>query len=403
MSPRQLLSHLGPGIISGLSDLDPTTVATLAIVGSLLGYQLLWLILLLLPMLVTVQVVSARVGMVAEQGLEAVIRERFGQRWAMVAMLLVVSVNLLTLAADLEGGAAALGILTGLDWRWLVPLLALILGALLLFGGYYGVQRVLRYVLVVFGAYVAAAFLARPDWGQVLQSMLVPTLSTSTTYVAGALAILGTTLTSYVYFWETIEVQEERRPMAYLWIVELDAAVGMVATVALSAFIVITTAATLGVRGETVQTAEDAAAALMPVAGPFAGYLFALGLLASAVLAIPVLASTTAYVLADAFQWDTAGPASGRDGRPFYLVLLGSLALGTLVALLGIEPFHLLFFAGIVGGLGTPVLLGMLLLAARDPEIMCDQQIDRGLAVLGWLTTAVVGGAGLLYLAQQLL
>lgn len=402
MPLAEIPRHLGPGLISGLSALDPTTVATLAIVGSTLGYQLLWLILLLLPMLVTVQVISARVGLVAEHELATVIRVKFGRLWAAIAALLVVSVNLLTIAADLGGGAAALGILTGLDWRWFVPPLALALGTLLLLGGYYGVQRVLRYVMVVFAAHVVAAFLVQPDWGQVLRHAFVPTLSTSPDYVAGALAILGTTLTSYVYFWETIEMQEERRPLAFLWVVELDAAIGMVAAAVVSAFAVITTGATLGMRGEAVGSAEDAAKALVPLAGPLAGYLFALGLLASAVLAIPVLSSTTAYVLADTFQWGPSGTPR-ESGRPFHLVLLGSLAIGTLVALLGIEPFRLLFFAGIAGGIGTPLLLGLLVLVARDPEIMCDRRIGAGLATMAWLTTAVVGFASLLYLAQQLM
>lgn len=397
----QLLRQLGPGLISGASDLDPTTVATLAIIGSVVGYRLLWLVLLLLPMLIAVQVISARVGMVAEGGLEGVIRERFGHIWALVAMVFVVAVNLITIAADLEGGAAALQLLTGLDWRWFVLPLALVVGALLLFGGYYGVQRVLRYVLIVFVAYVIAAFLVHPDWGQVLYG-LVPDFSLQPEYVAGALALLGTTLTSYVYFWESIEVHEERRPRAYLWVVELDAAVGMVGTVILSGFIVITTAATLGARGEAVQTAQDAARALTPVAGPLAGALFAIGLLASAILAIPVLASTTAYVLSDAFQWNASLAGPGGNTRSFYLALLGSLVVGVAVAYGGIEPFRLLFLAGIAGGLGTPLLLVLLLLVALDRGVMHGQPIELPLAILGWFTTLAVGSASLLYIALQI-
>jgi Mn2+/Fe2+ NRAMP family transporter len=354
-------------------------------------------------MLIAIQVISARVGLVARQGLEGVIRDRFGRAWAMVAMALVVSVNLLTLAADLEGGAAALQVLTGQDWRWFVLPLAFLLGALLMLGGYYGVQRVLRYVLIVFVAYIIAAFLTAPDWGEVVRG-LVPTFSTDPSYLAGALALLGTTLTSYVYFWETIEMHEERRPLAYLWVVELDAAVGMVGAIVLSGFIIITTAATLGVRGVAVQTAQDAAQALVPIAGSLAGGLFAVGLLASAVLAIPVLAGTTAYVFSDAFRWN-AGMADpgGRDNRAFYLVLLGSLAVAVVVAYVGIEPFRLLFLAGIAGGIGTPVLLALLLLVARDRRVMGDQPIELPLGLVGWLTTLAVGLASVLFLAQQIL
>ncbi len=402
MPLREVVRHLGPGLISGASDLDPTTIATLAIIGSVVGYRLLWLVVLLLPMLIAVQVISARVGMMANRGLEGVIRDRFGRVWALVAMTLVVGVNLITIAADLEGGAAALQVLTGQDWRWFALPLALAIGALLLFGGYYGVQRVLRYVLIVFVAYVVAAFLSAPNWGEVLRS-LVPSFSTEASYVAGALALLGTTLTSYVYFWETIEVQEERRPLAYLWVVELDAAIGMIGMVILSGFIVITTAATLGAKGVEVLTAQQAAAALTPVAGPLAGALFAIGLLASAILAIPVLAATTAYVLSDAFRWNASMANTRGDTRSFYLVLLGSLAVGIIVAYGGIEPFRLLFFAGIVGGIGTPILLALLLLVARDRQVMRDQPVDLPLSVIGWLTALAVGVTSIVYLAQQIL
>ena len=394
------LRSLGPGLISGTSDLDPTSVATLAIIGSAVRLDLLWLVLWLLPMLVTVQVISARIGLVTGRSLERVIRDRFGRGWALTAMLLVVSVNLLTVTADLEGGAVALELLTGIGWRWFALPLALFIGGLLFYGGYYGMQRVLRYVLLVFGAYVIAGFLVRPDWGSVLYHALVPTFSWEPAYVAGAVALLGTTLTSYVYFWETIEVQEERRPLEFLWLVELDAAVGMVVTVVLSAFIIITTATTLGVHGVTVQTAQEAAMALAPLAGPYAAALFALGLLASALLAIPVVVSTTAYVLADALGLRGGLTVHGREARPFYLVLLGTLAIGVGVAYAGVEPFRLLFIASIAGGIGTPLLLAVLVVVARDRQIMGDLRIDRLLLVLGWLTFAVVGAASIAFLAR---
>ncbi|HEX2986894.1 MAG TPA: divalent metal cation transporter [Chloroflexota bacterium] len=403
MDARETLRHLGPGIISGISDLDPTTVATLAIIGSALGYQLLWVMTLLLPMLITVQVVSARIGVATQKGLEAAIRERFGMVWAVAAMCLAVSVNILTLAADLEGGAEALQLLTGVAWRWFVVPIALVLGALLLFGSYSVIQRVLRYVLVVFGAYIIAGFMARPDWLSVIYHALVPSLSLNPAYVAGVLALLGTVLTSYVYFWEAIEAQEERRPIGDIWLVEMDAAVGIVAALTLSAFIILTTAATTGTTGTPVHSAEEAARALVPLAGPLAGEIFALGLLASALLAVPVLASTTAYILSEAFQWGGGLDSREATAHPFYAVLLGSLAIGVAVALAGVEPFQILFIASIAGGLGAPVLLALMIMVARDPEIMRDHPISGALSSLGWLTTVVLGGASILYVIQQFL
>ncbi|MBI4492731.1 MAG: Nramp family divalent metal transporter [Chloroflexi bacterium] len=404
VSPSRVLRALGPGVVAGASDNDPTSVATLVVIGSTVGYGLNWLIVLVLPMLVAVQIISARVGLLTRCSLEQAIRGRFGKPWALVAMLFVLAVNVITIAADLEGGAAALGLLVGLEWRWFVLPFALVVAALLLFGSYDEVQHVLRYVLVIFVAYVAAALLARPDWGEVARSTLVPRFEWSPDYVRGALALLGTTLTSYVYFWETIEEREERRPPQDLPLVEVDAAVGMVVTVAVFWFIAVSTAATLGAAHQPVTTADEAARALAPVAGPYAGLIFAVGLLASAVLAVPVLAGTTAYVLADAFGWKSGLSEPVQPATlPFYGVVVGSLALGAALTYAGVAPIALLFFAGIVGGLGTPLLLVLLLLLGQDRAVMGEQRVPGWLAAIGWFTCVLVSLAGLLYLAQQVL
>src|SRR5437588_8543267 len=191
--PLRLVRALGPGLIAGAADNDPTTVATLAVIGSTTGYRLAWLVVLVIPMLVVVQVISARVGVVCRAGLADAIRVRYGRPWAILTLLLVLAVNLVTLAADLEGGGAALSLLTGLPYRWFILPLAGAVAALLIWGRYDTLKRVLSYVLLVFLAYVVTAFLARPNWAQVLQDTVVPRLSFSSDYVAGALALLGTT------------------------------------------------------------------------------------------------------------------------------------------------------------------------------------------------------------------
>ena len=208
--PRAVLKTLGPGLIAGASDNDPTTVATLAVIGASTAYGLAWLVVLVIPMLVVVQVVAAAVGVCAREGLAAAVRARFGRGWAIAALLAVLAVNLVTLAADLEGGAAALGLLTGVPGRWFALPFAAVAGALLVWGNHGAIQRALRWVLLIFLAYVAAAFLARPDWGDVLRHTVIPHFALSSAYVTGAIALLGTTLTSYAYVWETIEEAEER-------------------------------------------------------------------------------------------------------------------------------------------------------------------------------------------------
>lgn len=404
LTPRRaltLLKALGPGLVAGASDNDPTSVASLAVVGATTTYGLSWLLILLIPMLVVVQLVSAAVGVASRGGLEDAIRARYGRAWALLALLAVLAVTLLTLAADLEGGGAALGLLTGVPYRWFVPPLAVAVAALLVWGSYDALQRVLRWVLLVFLAYVATAFLAHPDWGRVLHETIAPPLRFSGDYIAGALALLGTTLTSYAYVWETVEEAEERPPLHRLGLVQVDAGAGMVVAGALFWFIVIGTGATLGVRHQQVQTAQDAARALAPVAGRFASALFGVGLLASAVIALPVLAGTSAYVLAEAFGWRASLDARFARARKFYLALLVSLAVGVGLTFVGIAPIRLLFLSSLAGGLATPLTLVLLLLAARDRQVMGDRRIGRGLAAAGWVVAAVVTVAALLFLWQQ--
>jgi Mn2+/Fe2+ NRAMP family transporter len=398
--PLALFSILGPGVISGASDNDPTSVASLAVIGSTTRYGLSWLVILVIPMLIIVQSISAAVGLVARTGLEDAVRSRYGRLWAWVALLCVLGVNVVTLAADLEGGSAALSLLTGVPYSWFVIPLALVLGALLIWGSYASVQRILRWVLLLFGMYVIAAFLARPNWGDVLMHTVIPHFNFSSAYISGAIALLGTTLTSYAYVWETIEEGAERPPLRRLGLVQVDAGAGMVISGLLFWFITIATGATLGVRGQQVQTAQDAARALTPVAGQFASVIFGIGLLASAVLAIPVLAGTSAYVMAEAFGWRRSLDERFARAPRFYLALILALVAGVALTFLGLGPIQLLFLSSILAGLATPVTLALMVLIARDKQVMGRHRIGRGLAIAGAIVTCVVTLASLLYLLQ---
>jgi Mn2+/Fe2+ NRAMP family transporter len=273
---------------------------------------------------------------------------------------------------------------------------------MLFFGSYRTVQRVLRYVLLVFMAYIGSAFLAHPDWGAVLHDTVLPHLSFSNTYVQGALALLGTTLTSYAYVWETIEVSEERPPITELGLARADAGFGMFFAVGIFWFILISTGATLGVHHKQAQTAQQAAQALQPVAGPVAGDLFAIGLLASAILAVPVLAATSAYILGQEFGWRSSLSSSIWRAKPFYATVAAALALGVGVSFAGVSPFQLLFVSGIVGGLGTPISLVFLLLVARRHAVMDEHHIGNPLTVMGWATALLITAVSIYFLWQQL-
>jgi Mn2+/Fe2+ NRAMP family transporter len=395
------LKALGPGIVSGASDADPTTVATMSVVGATTTYRLSWLTVLVYPMLANVQVISARVGLVTNRGLQELVRRRYGRRWGIVLLIAVLAVNLVTLAADLEAGAAALGLVFNLDYRWFALPLGAVLFVLLVAGSFTTVERVLKYVLLVMFAYVAAAFLARPGWMQVLDQTVQPHISFEPAYVAAALAVLGTTLTSYAYVWEVVEESERKLPIRRLGLAQADAALGMLVAVAVFWFILVAAAATAGVHHHSIETAQDAANALQPVAGAGAKYLFAVGLLASACIAVPVLAATTAYLASAEFEFPFGLSKRFGEAVQFYSVVGASLAVAIVIALAGIPAVRLLYAASIAGALGTPISLVFLLLIAQDRGVMRGNPIGRLARVIGWATTAAVAGIGAWFLAQQ--
>jgi Mn2+/Fe2+ NRAMP family transporter len=391
------------GLIAGASDVDPTTVATMAVIGATTVYGLSWLAILIFPILAVIQAISARIGVVTHEDLQYLVKRRFGRVSQLLLLGSILVVTVITIAADLQAGAAALGLLTHLPGRWFViPLAALVLG-LLFVGSYDELQGVLRYVLLLLLAYVVAAFLAHPDWSSVLRHTLVPTFTLNKDYIAGALALLGTTLTSYVYVWQTIEEAEDKRPLAWLRLEQADAVTGISFAVAVMWFILIATAATLGVHHQQVQTAQDAARALAPVAGKYAEIVFGIGLLGSALLALPVLLATGAYVVGAQFDWPRGLSEKPQRAPAFYAVAAGAMALGCGFAFTGFSPIRLLFLASIAGGIGTPIGLVLLLLVASDPGLMGEHVVRGALRTAAWVVILGVSLVSVVYLVQQIL
>lgn len=395
--------QIGPGIVSGASDNDPTTVATLAVIGSTTVYALGWLVLLVIPMLAVVQGLSGRIGAVCGEGLETIAKRHYGRSVAMVILIAVFVVDQLTLAADLSGGGAALQLLSGIDYRWFVAPLAIVTGGMLLFANFQFIQRALSYVALIFLGYAAAMVLAHPNWHDVALGTFVPHLQFNKTFAAAALGLLGTTLTAYAYVWETIEISEQHPRLRQIGLVQADAGIG--AFVAGFSFwcITIATGATLGVHHHAVETVQDAASALEPLAGHAAAMLFGIALLASSLIAIPVLAGTSAYVVAEMFGWRKGVDAKFQQARRFYAVVLSTLAIGVLITFLNISPVRLLFAGSIAGGLATPITLFVLLLAANNEQLMGSFRPPRWLAIAGWATFAIVSASALVYLFQMLL
>lgn len=405
---RRLPSFVGPEVLTAASDNDPTNVGTAVLVGAQTGYRLSWVALLVAPLLAVVLAIAAQVGIVARSDLQSLVAKQYGRRVARVLLVSVVSVNLVTIAADLQAGAAGIGLLTGVGSKWFVAPLGVALVALLLVGKYDEVVAVLRYVLVGFLAFGAAAVLARPNWAAVLRASLLPHLSLRWADIGGATALVGTTLTTYVYLWETIAVGVESQATTRSVESELrrsraGAITGAVSTAVILWFMLITSAATLGVHHQSVSTAVDAAKALRPLAGSAAADVFAIGLITSAIVALPVLMASTAHVIGAEFNWRRGLSAGITRARGFYFVLAASIALAAAIDLANVPLLNVLVAASIIGGIATPIGLVLLLRLARNTHVMGDRPISPRLAVAGWAVTIVVGGLGVAFVVGGVL
>jgi Mn2+/Fe2+ NRAMP family transporter len=399
---KRFLGAVGPGLVAGAADADPTTIATLAVIGAGTVYRLAWLVLLLLPMIVVIQLIATEVGVNTGHDLQAIVTAGYRRTWDWLLLVSVLAVNIVTIGADLEGGAAAVGLLAHLDWRLFVLPLSLLLLAILVVGRYGQLERALTYVLLGLSIYAAAAIFAHPDWAAVLHGSLVPHFRWSAKYTTGALSLLGTTLTSFVYVWQTIAQAEHRSAEVTLRTRKIDAALGSLFAVAIFWFILVATGATLGTHHLHANTAGDAARALRPVAGSLARALFAVGLLVSAIVALSVLMATTAYTTGAELQWRRSLSLKLSEAPLFYAALAAAALLGAGIALSGIPPIRLLFVAGIVGGLATPIGLVMLLGVARNAGLMRNRPVAWPLLLGGWMVTGVITLSSVLFIIESL-
>jgi Mn2+/Fe2+ NRAMP family transporter len=386
----QFVRGFGPGLVSGASANDPTTVGTIAVVGAATGYAMGWLVVLLLPLLAIVQSIAASIATVSQTSLQEAIVNTFGRRAAIAAALCVVAVGLFTLAADMQAGAQALAIICRVPYQFFVVPLGAVAAWLLATKSYMRVERILAWFTPVFLCYLASAILARPNWGDVLRGIFMPHISPTPLFLTGAIALLGTTLTGYVYFWESIEVAERHPRPGDAGKMRSDAAIGIVVAGSSFLFILVATAATAGVHHLPMQTAADAAVALKPLAGPAAQILFGVGLLASAAIAIPIIAATNGYVVAQTLGLRAGLTREFGEARMFYGVIFASLAVSSVLALAPISTMWLLYWASVAAGIATPITLVMVMLVAQNRRTMNGRPISPLLACAGWVVTGIV-------------
>jgi NRAMP (natural resistance-associated macrophage protein)-like metal ion transporter len=395
---------LGPGFITGAADDDPAGIGTYAVAGATLGLATLWTALVTFPAMAAVQNVCARLGLVAGTGLAGILKEHY-PRWILYpAVALVVTANTVNVGADLGAIADAAGIILGTAVPWLVVPIGVGIVALQVFAGYRMIERVFKVLTLALLAYVIDVFLVRPDLGETLRATLVPTLSLEREYIATIVAILGTTISPYLFFWQASEEVEDekaagrrkrsqrRGASSYeLRIATIDVNIGMFFSNVVMYFIILGTALTLHANGQTqIETGADAAEALRPFAGDLAGAIFAVGMIGAGLLAIPVLSGASAYAISETFGWRQGLDEHWRRAKPFYGVVAVATLVGLVIPFTGVKPIDALFFTGVLNGIAAPPLLVVIMLAARNRKVMHDQTIGPVLSTLGWLVTVAM-------------
>ena len=398
MKFQKYLKRITSGLVTGGADNDPSGISTYSISGARFGFGQLWLMVLATPMLIAVQSMCTRLAHITRRGLSTVLRQHFSPlvSWGATGILLLS--NTVTIGADILAVSLALELLTSIRLTyWIIPI-TLLIWYIILFQNYKIISRYLLFMLVFFLSYIVAAVMANPDWLMVIKSIFLPSFKgAGKDYYMAAVAILGTTITPYLFFWQVKEELED-----HLTIREAHEearhedrlnAPGFIFSQIITLFIMIAAAASLHDGGISIRTAADAAKALEPVAGRFAVDIFALGIIGAGLLAIPVLAASSATVLAETAQWrhsDLNDKISTAKG--FYAVITLSLLAGVSILLLGIDPLRAMYFSQIVAGVAAVPLLVLIFLLTNDKQIMgefTNSWFDNIFSLLAILVMAV--------------
>jgi NRAMP (natural resistance-associated macrophage protein)-like metal ion transporter len=414
---RRLFRLLGPGFVTGASDDDPSGIATYANAGAGFGYGLLWTALVTFPMMTAVQFACAKIGLVTGRGLAGVLREHYS-RWLLYPAVIALFVaNTINVGADLGAIAASVNLIVpAIPPAPVVLPVALLILAIQVLGSYRLIARAFQWLALALVAYIGAAILSHPDVGAVLAGTFVPSVSLDRTFVTALVAILGTTISPYLFFWQTNqEVEDEQsHGRTQLWqrqgatkkelhYAGLDVGAGMLFSNLVMFFVILATGATLHVQGHTqIGSATEAAQALRPVAGDFAATLLGIGLIGGGVLAVPILSGSAAYALSEALGWRYGLDEPAHRAPQFYLVIAIATVLGVALNLLGINPIDALVVTAVLNGLVAPPLLVLVMVVSGDRRIMGNRVNGPVVRAVGWLTAGVMGIAALGLIATSL-
>jgi NRAMP (natural resistance-associated macrophage protein)-like metal ion transporter len=404
---RRFFKMLGPGLVTGASDDDPSGIGTYAIAGAQLGYASLWTAIATFPLMASVQFICAKIGLVSGRGIAGVLQEHYSRKLLYAVVLALLIANTINAGADLVAIAAGLNLLIPVPLSAIIVPACFLVLALQVWGSYRFIANTFKWLTLSLFAYIGASFLARPALGEVLHNTFVPTLRFDSTFLATLVAILGTTISPYLFFWQASqEVEEEiSRGRRRLWqrqgvtdgeikYAAWDVGIGMLFSNVVMYFIILATAATLHRAGRTdIDSAAEAAEALRPLAGDAATLLMALGLIGSGVLTVPILAGSAAYAVCETFGWHCSLDAKPAQAKEFYLVLGAATAGGLVVHFMGIGPMNALFWTAVINGFLAPPLLLLIMVISNNKKVMGDRVNGLGMNLLGWLTVALMFAA----------
>jgi NRAMP (natural resistance-associated macrophage protein)-like metal ion transporter len=395
-------------LITGASDDDPSGIATYSQAGAQFGYSMAWVMLFTWPLMAAIQEISARIGRVTGHGIAGNIRQHYPAWLLRTIVALLVIANVINLGADLGAMGEALRLLAGGPSHFYVVCFAIACALLEVFVRYERYVSILKWTSLSLFAYVATALVVDVPWAEVGYHILVPSLSWDTDYIVAIVAVLGTTITPYCFFWQSSEEAEDERvdPAAHALIeapeearsqigrMRIDTYLGMGFSNLISLFIIITTAATLNAHGITdIQTSSQAAEALRPIAGVFTFALFAAGIIGIGMLAVPVLAGSAAYALGEALDWPTGLARPPLDAKAFYGAIAAATLVGVLINFVDIDPIKALFWSAVINGVVAVPLMVVIMLMAMQQKVMGPLILPLPLCAMGWLSTAAMAAA----------
>ena len=408
---KKLFAALGPGFITGASDDDPSGIATYSQTGAMFGYSQLWTALFSFPFMTVIQEMCGRIGLVTGKGLSGVIRKYYSNPFLYAAVAILLVANTVNIGADLGAMASATSMVTGIRFEALLFFMTAATLLLEVFVSYTVYSKYLKYLAFSLLAYVVTVFVIRQDWGHIAWSTLVPHVVFTKGYILNLVAILGTTISPYLFFWQADEEVEEEvahhkiRAMGLgkphvtkgdIRSMRWDTALGMLFSNLIMMFIIITTASTLNPLGiRNIDTATQAASALRPVAGNFASLVFAIGIIGTGLLTVPILAGSASYAIAEAFKWKVGLYRKFQQAHGFYGIISIATMLGLLINFVHIPPFKMLYYTAVLNGICAPPLLIFILLIANNKEIMGKYTNTWISNVLGILITLLMAVAAI--------